>query len=808
MGPFFEKGGKMEYSVHALSGSMIKGKKEMERLHDLVAGERQEGFSSVLVISPVRSGELSLSVLAPFAEAHDERLWSGLEKVQTSWSELSEETLSENGSKAFLESMNKVFEEAEDILKSIWILSSASSESLSFLDDKSAYFISRLFELFYLEKTGSDIKLVPYTQLKGGIIDGISIVYGSFPPPPAAPSGWTEYESEYAASTIASELSARLTFWNTRGFLRTASYKEVPSSSVIRSLSFEEATELSFFSAPIVHPHSFIPMEKKGLPIRLRYWDDDHDEGTLISAEDDSFIKGEVKAFSSIMGIALINIEGSGMSGIPGISSRLFSALKEENISVILISQASSEYSICFAVRKDESEKALTVATKTFSEELESGAIGKITRSVDLAILAVVGNQMAGSIGIAAKFFSSLAKAGVNIRAIAQGSSERNISAVILEKDAGKAIRALHSVFFFSSQTLSLGLYGPGNIGGTFLDQIEKERDRLKKVFDLDIRVRGIANSTRMLLSEDGLDLSSWRMDFSKNAVPYDEEKFLSHIGASYYPHKVIVDATTSEARARSYKDLLLSGFHVITPNKKAGSGDYSYYRELMESAHKTGSRFYYETTVGAGLPIIVTLKDLRETGDEIIKIEGMVSGTLSWLFSMYDGTVPFSSLVLKAREMGFTEPDPRDDLSGMDVARKTVILAREMGYPVELGSFPVTPLFPESLSSISLSEFLSRITELDGLMLELFNKAKEKGKVLRYVGVAEGGKCSVGLEEFSPDHPFAMAKGTDNVISFKTRRYFDQPLVIKGPGAGPEVTAGGVFADLLRLGEYLGSKV
>ena len=311
-----------------------------------------------------------------------------------------------------------------------------------------------------------------------------------------------------------------------------------------------------------------------------------------------------------------------------------------------------------------------------------------------------------------------------------------------------------------------------------------------------------------MLLSEDGIDLSSWRNKFKSEAIAYNEEIFLSHIAAQYYPHKVIIDCTSSESRAMQYKKFIENGFHVITPNKKAGSGPYSYYRELMASALRTGRKFLYETTVGAGLPVICTLKDLRETGDRVISVEGMVSGTLCWLFSEYDGTVPFSELVKKARSLGYTEPDPRDDLSGMDVARKTVILARELGYQTETGDIRVESLVPENMRELSSEEFLSRLSEMDDAMLKLYKDAEKRGMKLRYVGRVEGGQCSVSLEEYPLDHPFSQARGTDNVISFRTMRYDKQPLVIKGPGAGPEVTAGGVFADILRLSAYLGSKV
>ena len=312
-----------------------------------------------------------------------------------------------------------------------------------------------------------------------------------------------------------------------------------------------------------------------------------------------------------------------------------------------------------------------------------------------------------------------------------------------------------------------------------------------------------------MLISEEGIDIRAWRELFQTTAVAYNEEIFLSHIAAQYYPHAVIVDCTSSSERAMQYAKLIERGFHIVTPNKKAGSGPYDYYRKLMDTSLRTGRKFLYETTVGAGLPVICTLKDLRETGDRVISVEGMVSGTLCWLFSEYDGTVPFSSLVKKAKSLGYTEPDPRDDLSGMDVARKTVILSRELGYSTEVSDIAVQSLVPESMQNLSSEEFMARLHEMDEHMLSLYNEAAARGMKLRYVGrVAEDGKCSVSLSEYPLDHPFSQAKGTDNVISFRTARYDSQPLVIKGPGAGPEVTAGGVFADILRLSAYLGSKV
>ena len=794
-------------SVHALEGAMLSNATDAERLLRIAS----EGFvTTVFVVSPVTSPELSLEGLLASSRDNDEKLWSRLEKSQNAWIELSETILSD--ASQVEESISQSFSEVEDILRAVWILRDTDQSQSRYLATLTSSFISLIFSEV-LRANGIKSSTISAREAVDAkeLPEGALFVTGDLFIPSeafnAAGKAMKEGGSEYTASLIAAVHDAPVTFWNSRSPLCSASRRDVPSAPVIKHLTYAEATELSFFGAPIIHPQSFQPSENKGLPVYLRCWKD-YDESTEISSASVSD-SGPVKAFSVVRGVALVNVEGSVMSGVPGFSSRLFTALRNEKISVILISQASSEYSICFAVPEKQAGRAEKTLRSEFSSEIQEKGISKIETELGSSIIAAVGEGMPGHLGTAGKFFSSLARAGVNIRAIAQGSSERNISAVIKSEESGKALRALHSSFFLSAQTLSIGLIGPGNIGGTLLDQLASESDRLRREFDLDIRVRGIASSKKMLISEEGIDIRTWRELFQTTAVAYNEEIFLSHIAAQYYPHAVIVDCTSSSERAMQYAKLIERGFHIVTPNKKAGSGPYDYYRKLMDTSLRTGRKFLYETTVGAGLPVICTLKDLRETGDRVISVEGMVSGTLCWLFSEYDGTVPFSSLVKKAKSLGYTEPDPRDDLSGMDVARKTVILSRELGYSTEVSDIAVQSLVPESMQNLSSEEFMARLHEMDEHMLSLYNEAAARGMKLRYVGrVAEDGKCSVSLSEYPLDHPFSQAKGTDNVISFRTARYDSQPLVIKGPGAGPEVTAGGVFADILRLSAYLGSKV
>jgi aspartokinase/homoserine dehydrogenase 1 len=413
---------------------------------------------------------------------------------------------------------------------------------------------------------------------------------------------------------------------------------------------------------------------------------------------------------------------------------------------------------------------------------------------------------MAGAPGIAGRFFSTLGRSGINVRAIAQGASERNISAVIDTADATRALRAVHASFYLSPKTVSIGLIGPGSVGGVLLDQLAGEAARLQSEFDLDLRVRAIGGSSRMVLAERAIPLDAWREQL-KVSQPMDLDRFVDHVNADHLPHAVLVDCTAEQSVAEHYADWLGRDIHVITPNKKAHSGPLQYYRNLKALTRSTGSQFLYETTVGAGLPVVQTLRDLVDTGDEIYTISGIFSGTLAYLFNVYDGSQPFSSIVVDAQQKGYTEPDPREDLSGMDVARKTVILAREAGLELELDQLSVQSLVPEALGQGSVEQFLAQLPAHDQVMAQQLAAAKKAGQVLRYVGELDlrAGTARVQLARFNTDHAFANISLTDNIVQFVTRRYCDNPLIVRGPGAGPDVTAAGVFADLLRLCGRLG---
>ncbi len=614
--------------------------------------------------------------------------------------------------------------------------------------------------------------------------------------------------SDYSASIFGSLLDAfEIVIWTDVDGVLSADPRLVPEAQVIDTLSYNEAMELAYFGAKVIHPSTMAPAVQKRIPIWIKNTFAADRPGTLIHdrSDPDPLVKG----ITTIDRIALVNLEGAGMIGVPGTAHRLFGALREEGISVILISQGSSEHSICFAVPEAEAERAERVVRRAFDPELREGQIHSIEIDHGCSILAVVGDGMAGAHGVAAKVFAALGQAGVNVRAIAQGASERNISVVIDGRGSARALRAVHAAFYLSAHTVSIGLIGPGLVGGALLEQIASQMQRLARDFKLDLRVRAIAGSKSMRLASGTIDLARWRDEYKAGGDALDLDRFADHVHADHFPHAVIIDCTASAEVARHYPHWLSEGIHVVTPNKKANSAPYADYQRVKDARRTAGSHYLYEATVGAGLPVIQTLRDLRETGDEIRRIEGMFSGTLAYLFNTWDGTQPFSDVVQHAKSLGYTEPDPRDDLSGMDVARKLIILAREMGLRTEMAEVKVESLVPAALNGCGVDAFLERLPEFDRSMLARLREATARGHVLRYVGSVDAqGHAEVGLVELPKSHPFANIALTDNIVRFETARYDKNPLIVQGPGAGPAVTAAGVFADLLRVCAYLGAKL
>jgi aspartokinase/homoserine dehydrogenase 1 len=615
--------------------------------------------------------------------------------------------------------------------------------------------------------------------------------------------------SDFSASIFGALLdAAEIVIWTDVDGVLSADPRRVPDAQIIHALSYNEAMELAYFGAKVIHPQTMAPAVGRSIPIWIRNTFAPQKPGTLICAQPGN-AEQPVKGITSIENVALVNLEGAGMIGVPGTAYRLFGALREEDISVILISQGSSEHSICCAIPAAQAERARAVLERAFARELAEGQIQSVDVTGELAILAVVGDGMAGMPGVAGKVFGALGSASVNVRAIAQGASERNISVVVDGRQATRALRAAHASFYLSPHTLAIGVIGPGTVGHVLLDQLAAERERLAREARIELRLRGIIDSKSMRLGEPAIDLARWREELALGTTGADLARFVEHVRVDYLPHTVLIDCSASEQVARHYREWLAAGIHIVTPNKKANSAELVYYQSLLEARRAGGSHYLYETTVGAGLPVILTLADLKQTGDKIRSIEGIFSGTLAYLFNVYDGSVPFAAIVRDAKQRGYTEPDPRDDLSGLDVARKLIILAREMGLKLELRDVQIESLVPAGLEQGSIEQFLAALPAHDSAMQRRYAEARARGHVLRYVGrVSADGQATVGLVELERTHAFANIALTDNVVRYATDRYCDNPLIVQGPGAGPEVTAGGVFADLLRLATYLGARL
>nr|KYP56025.1 hypothetical protein KK1_002252 [Cajanus cajan] len=623
--------------------------------------------------------------------------------------------------------------------------------------------------------------------------------------------------SDFSAAIMGALFRARqVTIWTDVDGVYSADPRKVSEAVILKTLSYQEAWEMSYFGANVLHPRTIIPVMRYGIPIMIRNIFNLSAPGTKIchpsvnDHEDMQNLQNYVKGFATIDNLALVNVEGTGMAGVPGTASAIFGAVKDVGANVIMISQASSEHSVCFAVPEKEVKAVADALQSRFRQALDNGRLSQVAVIPNCSILAAVGQKMASTPGVSASLFNALAKANINVRAIAQGCSEYNITVVVKREDCIKALRAVHSRFYLSRTTIAMGIIGPGLIGSTLLDQLRDQASTLKEEFNIDLRVMGILGSKSMLLSEAGIDLTRWRELRGERGEVADLERFVQHVhGNHFIPNTALVDCTADTGVAGYYYDWLRKGIHVVTPNKKANSGPLDQYLRLRALQRQSYTHYFYEATVGAGLPIVSTLRGLLETGDRILQIEGIFSGTLSYIFNNFKDGRAFSEVVAEAKEAGYTEPDPRDDLSGTDVARKVIILARESGLKLELSNIPVGSLVPEPLRGCaSAQEFMQELPKFDQEFTKKQEDAENAGEVLRYVGVVDvtNKKGVVELRRYKKDHPFAQLSGSDNIIAFTTRRYQDQPLIVRGPGAGAQVTAGGIFSDILRLASYLGA--
>lgn len=811
-----------EYDVHKFGGTSLADAERFRVVKSLLRGKNE-----IIVVSAIKGCTTTLQTLVDTAKRAQD-FASTLSALQEQHSTLVASLLAENNRSAVVHDIEADCRDIFDILHAVSLTGSYSKEIQDLILGFGEIWSAKILTA-YLAETA-----------KVAFLDASKVVY-AFEKHKAISINWQRSQtalqqflenlqfdqlvvtgfiaatevgkrttlgrngSDFSGAIFASLFAARcLYIWTDVDGIYTADPQRVRSAFVIEALSYKEALELAYFGAKVLHPMTIAPLMQQQIPLYIKNSFNSAAKGTYITAQPQS-TSYPIKGLTSIDNIALINIEGAGMIGVSGIAARVFQILQHEHISVILISQASSEHSICFAVANADADIAEKELKENLQFELDRGQIEDIVADKSCSILAAVGDNMVGQIGIAGKLCATLAKANINIHAISQGSSERNISVVIKNADMNRALQAVHAGFYLSAKTISVGLIGPGQVGRTLLQQIHEALHSLQAKYQVNLCVRGIMNSQHMLLSHKPIDLTNWPEQLANSSVAQNLTDFVNHILVDDVPHAVIIDCTANPTVSQYYVDFLSKSIHVITPNKHANAGDMHYYKKIKAVAAQKTSYYLYEATVCAGLPVINTLQDIIKTGDEVIKVEGVVSGTLSFIFNELANGRAFSAIVIEARQRGFTEPDPREDLSGMDVARKLVCLAREIGYEVSLQDVKVFDLVPPALKSCSVQEFLEKLPEYDDQMNTMVAQAIAKNERLCYVGaIDQEGKLAVAIDAFSQSHPFARLKGTDNMLIFHTRRYLERPLIIQGPGAGAEVTAAGIFADLLRLVAYL----
>ncbi|MGB3164870.1 MAG: bifunctional aspartate kinase/homoserine dehydrogenase I [Chitinophagaceae bacterium] len=605
--------------------------------------------------------------------------------------------------------------------------------------------------------------------------------------------------SDYTAAIIASAVNASLLeIWTDVSGMMTADPRLTNNARIIPNISYQEAMELSHFGAKVIYPPTIQPVMSKGIPVWIKNTFAPADEGTMIesaSSKNGNIVRG----ISSINNIALISLEGSGMIGIPGFSKRLFEALSSEKINVILITQSSSEHSICVGIDTFSAAKAKQAVDTAFANEVALQKVEPLRVETELSIVALVGENMKNHTGISGRMFSAMGRNGVNVRAIAQGSSEKNISAVIATKDVRKAINVLHEEFFETTyKQVNLFITGTGNVGAKLLGQLQQQLEVLQHKMHLQVRVVGLSNSRKMLIDEEGIDLKNWKEKLA-GGEEARLQKFTEEIISRNLRNSIFVDITANDKVAAGYHQLLEKSISIVACNKVAASSPYNNYKRLKDIAREFNSQFLFETNVGAGLPVIATINDLVHSGDRIHKIQAVLSGTLNFVFNNYDGTRKFAAVVKQAQEEGYTEPDPRLDLGGTDVMRKILILAREAGHQVEMDDIANNSFIPAVCMQGTVEDFYKEMENEEAHFLTLVKEANEAGCKLKFVASFDNGKASVGLQHIDPKHDLYHLYGKDNIVLFYTDRYKEQPLVVKGAGAGAEVTASGVFADIIR---------
>jgi aspartokinase/homoserine dehydrogenase 1 len=813
--------------VLKFGGSSVGTPERIRSIVSLVTDERRYTAGSVpgVVVSAFQGVTDALISIAKMAASKNGLYRELLSQITTRHLDAVRALVPATTCGAALATVKVMTNELEEILSGVEILGECSprvmDQVMSFGERLSAYIVAQAFIAAGHKAESLDSRTVVLTNdwFGNGLVDrqstykaisnhfsgksDLQIITGFIG---RAPDGATTTlgrgGSDLSASLFGAALEAdEIEIWTDVDGMLTSDPRKVPKAFTIPEVTFEEAMELSHFGAKVIYPPTMQPAMEARIPLVIKNTLRPEVAGTRVvqTAVEHPY---PITGISSISSIALLRLQGSGMVGVSGTAARFFRALANSKANVILITQASSEHTICCAIDPIHVNAAKNAVAEEFALELNTGTIDPLVVEESLSVVSVVGENMRHSPGISGRVFSALGANGVNIVAIAQGSSERNISAVISASDENKALNAIHDEFFISrSKTINLWVIGTGLIGTTLLQQLETQAQKLRDNSGLELRLHGVSNSRQMrLASRDSSELPLIR-PLAEDSLPANLAEFVSDCVNSNLPNSIFVDCTASDELPSFYPRLLESSIAVVTPNKRGFSGLYEFYSMLRTSANSRRSPLLHETCVGAALPILGTLSDLVRSGDTVLSIDAVLSGTLSFIFNSLALGSTFSQAVLEAKARGYTEPDPRDDLSGMDVARKVLILARDAGVPLELEQIKISPLLPDEALNWSVEEFLRKLPTLDEHFADLLGSAKQRGERLFFSASIEVEKktATIGVRSLNADHPFQALSGADNIIAFTTARYLNNPLVIKGPGAGAEVTAAGVFADIIR---------
>ncbi|BDC97761.1 bifunctional aspartate kinase/homoserine dehydrogenase I [Persicobacter psychrovividus] len=791
--------------------------------------DNQEKGTPVAVVNSALSGITNLLVEAgQLASAGDEQYKTVLSTIERRHIQMIEETMATATQAQVLEKIGAYLQQLRDILHGVFLIRELSKRTgdvvLSFGERMASYLLSTYANQHGLATEVLDARKIIVTDANFGnarvffdktnknIVNHfassskIQIITGFIA---ATEEGVTSTlgrgGSDYTAAIFGSALNAeKIEIWTDVDGVMTTDPRQVKKTYSLASLSYAEAMEMSHFGAKVIYPPTIAPAMIKNIPISIRNTFNPEFEGTLISSQSSNW-DFDVKGISSISEVSLVNFQGSGIMGVPNVPYRLFNALSEAEINVIFITQASSERSISFAISPEDAQRTKQVLEAEFSPELSLHKVDAIEIRHDLSVVATIGENMRHQPGVAAKLFGALGRNGINVVSIAQGTSELNISVVVEKKDLGKTLNCLHDIYFLSDETrLNIFIAGVGLIGSTLLAQMKAQYENLLKEH-LKINIVGIANSKQFYFDSEGIDLDNWKALLLEKGTKGNIDGFVDQMVDLNLSNAVFVDNTSSQLVVENYQRILNNSISITTPNKLASSGDFMKLQEIKQTAMRRGVKFFYETSVGAGLPVITTLNDLLNSGDKIQRIEGVLSGTLSYIFNSFKVGTSFSEIVKQAQAAGFTEPDPRDDLNGMDVRRKILILSREAGYQMDISDVAIEGILPDScMQAPTVDDFFTELGKHDHHFENILKEAEADGKVLRFIACMEKGKATVSLKAVGPEHPFFSLSGSDNIISFTTSRYLERPLVVKGPGAGAEVTAAGVFAEVIRIFNHL----